>query len=168
MTDKEEQKPSDQEIELQPDDPCQELQQKNQELQAMYTRLSADFENFKKRTERQNRDLIIRANESLICGLLPVVDNFCLALNSVDDDSVAKGIKMIYDQLLTVLENEGLVAIDSIGCPFNPSIHEAVANVQSQDHGDNIIVEELRKGYMLAGKAIRPGMVKVNIKKEDI
>ena len=145
----------------------QELQQKHEELEAMYARLAADFDNYKKRTERQNRDLIIRANENLICRLLPVVDNFRLALASIGNESTGKGIKMIYDQLIDVLAGEGLEAIESVGCSFNPGIHEAVANVESPEHEDNIIVEELRRGYMLAGKPIRPGMVKVNIKKEE-
>lgn len=146
---------------------CIELQQKIDELQAKYTRLAADFDNYRKRAERNSRETIARANQNLICGLLPVIDNFCLALGSINDESVQKGVKMIYEQLINLLHNEGLAEIDSIGCEFNPEVHEAVGFVQDDAHDDNVIVEELRKGYMLSGKIIRPGMVKVNIKKEE-
>ena len=144
-----------------------QLQVKYEELNNSYLRLHAEFDNFRKRTERQTRDLILRANEDLICELLPVLDNYCLALDSIESESVRKGMKMIYDQLIRVLESQGLAAIGSVGCNFDPSLHEAVAHAESAEHGDNIVVEEIRRGYMLGGKVIRPSMVKVNIKKEE-
>ena len=144
-----------------------EQQEQLVEIEARYMRLAADFDNFRKRTERQTRDLILRANEDLICELLPVLDNYCLALDSIESESVRKGMKMIYDQLIRVLESQGLAAIGSVGCNFDPSLHEAVAHAESAEHGDNIVVEEIRRGYMLGGKVIRPSMVKVNIKKEE-
>lgn len=150
---------------------CQDLLAEQQrlleEIQGRYTRLAADFENYKKRTERQSKDLIQRANKNLICGLLPIVDNFAIALGTVQDPAVLKGIKMIHDQMVETLENEGLVPIASVGCVFDPNLHEAAAYTESQELDDHIIVEEIRRGYMLGGQVIRPGMVKVNIKKEE-
>jgi len=144
-----------------------ESRQQLEELQGRYARLAADFDNFRKRTERQNRDLVVRANENLICGLLPVLDNFQLALGSIHDESILKGVKMIYDQLLAVLENAGLAAIETVGGSFDPEFHEAIAREESEEQEDNIILEELRRGYLLGGKVLRPSMVKVNFKKEE-
>jgi len=142
------------------------FKQNLEELQARYTRLAADFENHKKRTERQAGELVLRANQNLICDLLPVMDNFLLALETVKEQSVFKGIRMIYDQLSGVLENAGLVPIQSLGSVFDPTFHEAVAFTQSCEDS-NTIVEEIRRGYTLGGKVIRPAMVKVNIVKEE-
>jgi len=159
------------EVEAEAPEKCQdqfmELKEQLDEIQGRYTRLAADFDNYKKRTERQTRDMVLRANQNLICGLLPILDNFCLALDSVPDESVLKGIRMIYDQLYSVLENEGLTAIDSLGSVFNPTLHEAVAHEEANGHEDNVIIQEIRRGYLLGGKVIRPSLVKVNIKKEE-
>lgn len=144
-----------------------ELRRQLEEAHGKYLRLAADFDNFKKRTERQSTDMAVRANQALIAGLLPVLDNFSLALDSIEDTSVHTGVKMIYEQLMGFLKSEGLEEIPSLGSDFDPSIHEAVAYIQSSEHEENIIVEEIRKGYKLKGKIIRPGMVKVNIKKEE-
>ncbi len=169
MTEKEILNPVGQELPQDPaaEGPEQKLQQELETLQANYTRLAADFDNFRKRTQRQTREVVARANENLICQLLPVLDNFCIALESLADQSVHKGMTMIYDQLLGVLEAEGVKVIEALGCTFDPLVHEAVAHAQCPDCPDNAIVEELRKGYMLGGKLIRPSAVKVNIKKED-
>lgn len=141
--------------------------EQGEELLNRYTRLAADFDNFRKRTHRQNQELVARANENLVCELLPVLDNFALALNTIEDPSILKGMQMIYGQLLGVLEGAGLEAIEAVGCPFDPDIHEAVARVESPEHEENIILEETRRGYILGGKVLRPAMVKVNIKKEE-
>lgn len=149
------------------EDTAQELQQQLESLQANYTRLAADFDNFRRRTQRQTQEVIARANENLLCQLLPVLDNFCIALDSLADESVLKGMTMIYEQLIGVLEAEGVKIIAAQGCAFDPLVHEAVSYAHCSDCDDNIIVDELRKGYMLGGKVIRPSAVKVNIKKEE-
>lgn len=136
-------------------------------LRANYTRLAADFDNFRKRSQRQSQELIARANEKLVCQLLPVLDNFCIALSSLTELPVLKGMTMIYDQLMAVLDTHGVKIIETEGCDFDPLVHEAVAHSQCADQADNAIVEELRKGYTLEGKVLRPAAVKVNIKKED-
>lgn len=137
------------------------------ELQGKYTRLAADFDNYRKRTQRQHQDLITRATENLICDLLPVLDNFCIALGTIDDPSIHKGMEIIYTQLLEVLETAGLVAISAVGCPFDPAVHEAVARVHCHEHEENIVIEETRKGYSLGGKVLRPAMVMVNLQEEE-
>lgn len=136
-------------------------------LQANYTRLAADFDNYRKRTQRQTQEVIARANENLFCQLLPVLDNFSIALSSLADQSVLKGMTMIYDQLMGVLEAEGVKVIETIGCSFNPMVHEAVSHDHCPELPEDAIIEELRKGYTLGGKVIRPAAVKVNINKED-
>lgn len=136
-------------------------------LRANYTRLAADFDNFRKRAQRQSQDLIARANEKLLCQLLPVLDNFCIALNTLTEAPVLKGMTMIYDQLMAVLDSQGVRLIAAEGCDFDPLVHEAVAHGQCADRADNVVLEELRKGYTLEGKVLRPAAVKVNIKKED-
>lgn len=143
------------------------LEMQLEEFQGKYLRLAADYDNFKKRTERQSKEIMLRANETLICGLLPVLDNFSLALSSIQDESVYTGVRMIYDQLLSVLRTEGLEEVQALGCPFDPACHEAVAYAESAEHDENVVTEEIRKGYILGGKVIRPGMVKVNINKEE-
>lgn len=145
----------------------EKLQQELETLQANYTRLAADFDNYRKRTLRQTQEVVARANENLLCQLLPVLDNFCIALESLSDQTVHKGMTMIYDQLIGALEAEGVKVIDALGCTFDPMVHEAIAHAQCPDCPENTIVEELRKGYMLGGKVIRPSAVKVNIKKEE-
>ncbi|HOC06050.1 MAG TPA: nucleotide exchange factor GrpE [Bacillota bacterium] len=136
-------------------------------LQANYIRLAADFDNYRKRTQRQTQEVVARANEELFCQLLPVLDNFSIALESLTDESVLKGMTMIYDQLMGVLEAEGVKVIEATGCTFDPMVHEAVGFDHCPDLPENAIIEELRKGYTLGGKVIRPAAVKVNIKKED-
>ena len=143
------------------------LNEELESLQAKYTRLAADFDNYRKRAQRQTQEVVARANENLLTGLLPVLDNFCIALEAMPEGSERKGMTMIYNQLMAVLENEGVKVIEAIGCSFDPQVHEAVAHAQKPDHPDHTILEELRKGYMLGGKVIRPAAVMVNIKKED-
>ncbi len=144
-----------------------DLKEREDELQGKYTRLAADYDNFRKRTQRQHQDIVTRANENIICALLPVLDNFGLALATIDDPSIHRGMEMIYSQLLGVLEKEGLAAIPAEGCSFDPAVHEAVARVERQECEENIIIEEIRKGYSLGGKVLRPAMVQVNIKEEE-
>lgn len=137
-----------------------------EDLRANYTRLAADFDNYRKRSQRQNLALIARANEQLVEQLLPVLDNFCIALKSLSEPSVLKGMTMIYDQLMGVLDANGVKVIETAGCVFDPQVHEAVAHAQQADSEDNAIVEEIRKGYILEGKVLRPAAVKVNKKEE--
>jgi molecular chaperone GrpE len=117
-------------------------------------RLQAEFDNFRKRTEKEKYELLKNANEDLIVKLLGVLDNFELALEHVED----KGIKMIYSELYSILEKEGLNIIKTEG-DFDPKIHEAI--IQEEGKENEKIVEELQKGYILNDKVIRPSKVKI-------
>ncbi|MCK4650310.1 nucleotide exchange factor GrpE [Candidatus Pacearchaeota archaeon] len=117
-------------------------------------RLQAEFENFRKRTEREKQENLKNANEELITKLLEVLDSFELALKHTDN----KGIKMIYSELYTILQKEGLEPIKTEG-KFDPRIHEAL--IQEEGEEDGKITEELQKGYKLNDKLIRASKVKI-------
>lgn len=122
-------------------------------------RLAAEFENYKKRVNREFASLIKTANEALITQMLPVLDNFERALNHAkgtdDFDSFRKGVEMIYSQFQDVLKKQGLQPIEAVGKPFDPNYHEAMMQVDSDKHGPDTVVEELEKGYTLNNKVIR-------------
>lgn len=128
--------------------------------------LQADYDNFRKRTQREKEELAKYAAEKLIKDLLPVLDNldraFAASSKTEDFASLAKGVEMIQRQLCTILEKEGLCPIQCVGEEFDPSKHEAVMHVESEEHDSNTVVEELQKGYLLKEKILRPSMVKVS------
>lgn len=130
---------------------------------ARLIRLQADFENFKKRTEKDRQDTIKYANEKLILKLVDVVDNFHRALETEreEKDSFYEGMELIFAQLTDVLEEEGLEAIDPTGEAFDPNFHDAVLSEESEEVPSGHVIETMRKGYTLKGRLIRPAMVKV-------
>lgn len=132
-------------------------------------RLRAEFENYRKRTERDRENLVKFAEESLIKELLPFMDNIERAVSSAhnhkDFESLKQGLIMIQKQLKDILTKEGVVDIKTQGEKFNPLVHEVVTEEETDEHPEGTIIEELQKGYTLAGKVIRPGMVKVSKKK---
>lgn len=135
-------------------------------------RLHADYENYRRRTRQETENLYKYASEQLVCALLPVLDNFERAL-SAGGDSVAdfkSGVEMIFRQFKEVLAAEGVKEIPSRGEQFDPEKHEAVLRVDSDEHEDNTVIEEMRRGYFLKDKVIRPSMVKVAIstKKQEV
>jgi len=123
-------------------------------------RLQAEFDNFRKRVDKEKQENIKNANEEIIVKLLGVMDAFELALKHTDD----KGIKMIYSELYSVLKKEGLKPIKVEG-KFNPEIHEAL--MQEEGKKDNEIIEELQKGYTLNDKVIRASKVKITKQMEN-
>ncbi|MBT0158578.1 nucleotide exchange factor GrpE [Candidatus Bathyarchaeota archaeon A05DMB-2] len=129
--------------------------------------LQADFENLTKRFDRQIEQVKNHCTESLIIKLLDVVDELELALKNgqpAEAQSLVEGVKMTLKKLKKVLEEEGVTPIESEGKVFDPSRHNAVATVERDDVDDCIVVEEVRKGYMMKGKVIRPSIVKVSVK----
>jgi molecular chaperone GrpE len=126
-------------------------------------RLQADYDNFRRRTRQEKEEFYKYASEKLINTLLPVLDNFELALSAEGDsiENIKSGVQMIYKQLLDVLATEGVAPIPAVGEQFDPLKHEAVLRAESDEHPDNTIVQELRRGYFLKDKVIRPSMVKV-------
>lgn len=126
--------------------------------------LKADFENYKKRMMKEQAYFVQTANEGLIVKMLPVLDNFERALYLSEElkehQNIFKGFEMIYGELLDVLEKEGVKEVAASG-EFDPSIHEAVMQVNEEGFSDNEVVDVLRKGYMYKERLIRPAMVKV-------
>jgi molecular chaperone GrpE len=151
------------------------LQQENkrlgdelEQLREMYLRKLAEFDNFRKRTDREREELQRTASEGTIRELLPIVDNFERALQHAgngDPEAFRQGVEMIARQLLDTLEREGLAAIDPEGESFDPELHEAVQRVDETDHEPGCVVQVLNKGYTLAGRLIRPAMVAVAVEK---
>ncbi|GAW93452.1 nucleotide exchange factor GrpE [Calderihabitans maritimus] len=144
------------------------LEQKTQEAQEWFRRLQrlqADFDNYRRRSRKELQDMAEYASEKLILRLLPVLDNFERAIASAPEDQLAAsyvdGVNMIYRQLVEVLQQEGVASIEAVGQPFDPEKHEAVMQIETSEYEDNTVVEELRKGYTLKGKILRPAMVKV-------
>jgi molecular chaperone GrpE len=142
------------------------LQQQLQDSQERNLRAQADFDNFRRRSRQEKEEFAKYASAKLIEQLLPVVDNFERAIASSrgtkDFDSFFKGVEMISRQLEQVLEQEGLKAMETVGQPFNPEFHQAIMQVESADHEEGTVVEELVKGYVLKDKVLRPAMVKVS------
>jgi molecular chaperone GrpE len=128
----------------------------------------ADLENFKKRCDKQIEDVRKYGNERIIIELLDVVDELELAIksgrSSNSKDVVVQGVEMTLKKLKKVLENEGVSPIQCVGQPFDPSKHDAVAKIEKEDAEECTIVEEVRKGYAMREKVIRPSTVKVVVK----
>jgi molecular chaperone GrpE len=128
-------------------------------------RLQADFDNYRKRTLREQTARAASASQALVTRLLPVLDNFELAVSAAeqsrDFDRMLKGVEMVFGELREVLEGEGLVKIEAEGKPFDPERHEAVIAVEQEDAEPGMVVDIVRTGYELRGKVVRPAMVKV-------
>jgi molecular chaperone GrpE len=128
-------------------------------------RLQADFDNYRKRTLREQTARAASASQALVARLLPVLDNFELAVSSAehsrDFDRMLKGVEMVFGELREVMEGEGLVKIEAEGKPFDPERHEAVIAVEQEDTEPGMVVDIVRTGYELRGKVLRPAMVKV-------
>ncbi len=126
-----------------------------------YLRLMADFQNYKKRVEKEKRDLYSYANEKIMGDLLTVMDNFERALEHDADETFKEGIEMIFKQLQDVLEKSGLAEIPALGEEFDPNVHSAVMTEETEDYESGKVSGVMQKGYTLNGKVIRPSMVKV-------
>ena len=129
-------------------------------------RLQADFENFRKRTAREQADVCQRANEDLILRLLPVVDHFELGLRNAQihhaESAVTEGFQLVYDQMLGVLRDAGLTPIESEGQVFDPQVHEAVSHVPAAEHPADAIITQTRRGYLLGNRVLRAAQVVVS------
>ena len=127
--------------------------------------LQADFENYRKRVKREIEESIKYGNEKLIKKLLNVIDELELAVKSgretKNKDALIKGVEIVLKKMYSTLESEGLSKIEAIGKPFDPKLHEAVVKVNTEEYPDGTVIEEVRKGFILNGKVIRPSMVKI-------
>jgi len=142
----------------------QKLVEERDSLQDRLLRRQAEFENYKKRAERERSEYVQFASAELMKELLNVLDSFDLAMRNAADESAASkdGIDLIYKQFLDALSKFGLKSIEATGQPFDPNFHQAVSTVPAKkDVAENTVVEVLRRGYTLNGKLLRPAMVAV-------
>ena len=128
-------------------------------------RQMAEFDNFRKRTEKEKSGMFEMGAKSVVEKLLPVVDNFERGLASVPEeqkeDPFVAGVDKVYKQLLTVFDELGVKPIEAVGQPFDPNFHNAVMHVEDDEQGENIVIEEFQKGYMYHDSVVRHSMVKV-------
>jgi molecular chaperone GrpE len=143
-----------------------ELEAKIKEMENRYLRLYADFENFRRRTRQEMEAAEKYRAQSLVSDLLPALDNFERALKIEADNEQAKsilqGMEMVYRSVLDALKKEGVEAIEAVGKPFDPHLHQAVMQIEDSNYEPNTVVEEFQKGYKLKDRVIRPAMVKVS------
>jgi molecular chaperone GrpE len=142
----------------------EKLQAEKQEMMNMLVRRQADFENYRKRVEKERHNDRHRAVESLIEGILPVLDAFDRALENADDSASAeylKGFEMIQRQLSDALAKQGLKRIESVGKEFNPNFHHAIDRVETHEHPDGMVIGEMQPGYVFHDRVLRPAMVRV-------
>ncbi|MFH1782298.1 MAG: nucleotide exchange factor GrpE [Candidatus Omnitrophota bacterium] len=149
----------------------QELAKKSEENFDRLLRLQADFDNYKKRVEKERIDFIKYANEDIIIEILKILDDFQRAHEAGkkkhDFEVLYKGVEMIYKDLKDFLSKKGVKEIESIGKPFDPNEHEAMMQCESDDVPEDHVIEEFQKGYMLNGRVIRPSKVKISKKPES-
>lgn len=144
-----------------------ELQKAQAEIADLTQRLiraQADFENYRRRVQKEKEDLAVYANQKLILNFLPVLDNLdrALATPPVEgDEKLRQGVELTARSFRDALGKEGVSSIEAVGLPFDPNVHEAVMTVDSSDHEDNVVVAEFQKGYKLGDRVIRPSMVQV-------
>ena len=143
----------------------EDLERKDEEiieLKSHLQRLQADFDNFRKQGEKQKQDLIRYANEGLIVKFIDIYEDMERALeNSTNEEEIREGLELIYSKMKNTLEKEGVEEIPAVGEKFDPFKHEALLTVDSPDHENNEIVDELMKGYTLKDKVIKYSKVRV-------
>lgn len=136
-----------------------------EELTDRLRRSMAEFDNFRKRTEKEKSAMFEIGAKDIVERILPVIDNFERGLASVPEDvkgtSFAEGMEMIYKQLLKNLEEAGVKPIEAVGQPFDPNFHNAVMHIEDDELGENIVAQELQKGYMYRDSVVRHSMVQV-------
>jgi len=143
----------------------QSLKNEKDEISNRLLRLQAEFDNFKKRTQKEKEANLKYKSQDLVAEMLPAMDNFERALQVETNEAnsnLVEGISMVYRQLQDALKSQGVEVIESIGKEFDPNLHHAVMQIEDANIESNTVVEELQKGYMLKDKVVRPAMVKVN------
>jgi molecular chaperone GrpE len=142
----------------------EQLEADAKEASGRYLRLAADFDNYKKRVRQEQSETVQRANAELIDRLLQVVDNFHRVIESAPaevDEAWLKGIKLTLQQFDELLTAQGISPIDAVGQPFDPMLHEAIGHEESDELPEDTVVSEVRKGYRLHDRVVRPALVRV-------
>jgi molecular chaperone GrpE len=144
---------------------AEELQRQRDDYYDRLLRKTAEFDNFRKRTEKERQQLAEAAAADLIEDLLPLVDDLERAIRAEADSTAAeayrRGVEMIHQRLLDLLRKRGVRPIEAVGASFDPHFHQAVAHEPSPDHREGEVMEEFSRGYMLGERLLRPAMVKV-------
>lgn len=144
---------------------------KAQEYLRQLKYLQADFDNYRKRTERQVQELTTRCNEKLVAELLWFLDDLERAIESgkksTDQSALLKGVEMIHKNLVRMLEKEGVEHIDAIGKAFDPNIHELGTKIPRNDCEEGLVLEEVRKGFAYKGRVLRPCIVNISCIKDN-
>jgi molecular chaperone GrpE len=145
-------------------DAAAELRREMDALQDRLLRTAAEFDNYRKRVERERRDQADAARADAVEDLLPIIDNLERALRApggADVESYRKGVELVHQQMMDLLRRRGVKPVEAVGTDFDPRIHEAVVQESSPDHREGEVIEELRRGYTLGDRLLRPAMVKV-------
>jgi len=140
------------------------LRQEKNALQERLLRTAAEFDNYRKRVDRERRDQADAAMADALEDLLPIMDNLELALSTSASEAAEpyrKGVELIHRQMQDVLKKRGVKLIEAVGTDFDPRVHQAVVHEVSSDHREGEVMQELRRGYMLGERLLRPAMVKV-------
>jgi molecular chaperone GrpE len=144
--------------------PIETLTRERDSLQDRLLRTAAEFDNYRKRMDRERRDLADFVNAEVLGELLPIVDNFERALQAPatgEAESFKKGVELIHKQLSDLLKKRGVTPIVALGTDFDPNVHQAVIHEESADHREGEVMQELQRGYKIGDRLLRPAMVKV-------
>ena len=148
----------------QPDATLRELEREKDALQDRLRRTAAEFDNYRKRVDRERRELSEFAASDVLLEMLPIVDNFERALQAPpgpEGDAFRKGVELIHKQMLDLMRKRGVTPIETVGADFDPRVHQAVIHEASDEHREGEVMQELQRGYMLGERLLRPAMVKV-------
>jgi len=146
----------------------EQLEKEHETLKSQYVRIAADFENFRKRQSRDHDDLKVQLISKALSAILPIVDNFERARQQLKPENeeaqtLHRSYQGLYKQLVDVLKQQGVSPMRVVGQSFDPNLHEAVLREPSDEHKEDIIIEELQRGYNLEGKVLRHALVKVSM-----
>jgi molecular chaperone GrpE len=140
------------------------LKVERDELKELLLRRQAEFDNFRKRTEKERSEFLQYAGMELVRDMLPILDDFDRARKvQAGNPEYAKGVEMIYSRMYDTLKKVGMEAIEAEGQQFDPHLHQAVERVETKDAEDGTILSEFQRGYLFKGKLLRPSMVKVAV-----
>lgn len=154
------------EVEAEEVDELTQLKEQLEEKNDQFVRLNAEFQNYKRRVEKEKADIFKYGSEKIVTDLLMVIDNFDRASDSFEENeqtkSIIHGIEMIQNNFIDILKKHGVEEIEALDRPFDHDFHHAVMSEDSEDHDEETVVEVFQKGYTLNQKVIRPAMVKVS------
>ena len=143
-------------------DPLEELRRERDAVQDRLLRTAAEFDNYRKRMDRERRDLAEYTAGEVMKELLTIIDNLERALHAAEqDDPLRKGVELIHKQMLEMLRKRGVTPIEALGADFDPNFHQAVIHEESAQHREGEVMEELQRGYVVGDRLLRPSMVKV-------